>query len=263
MSERLPTVFLSHGSPTVLVDDDPAHHFLAGLGDRLPRPRAILMVSAHWETDMPTVSRASVPDTIHDFGGFARELYEIRYPAPGAPDVADRTLELLGQAGIAAQAHSSRGLDHGAWVPMKLMYGAANVPVTQLSIQPRSGPEVHYQVGRALVPLADEGVLVIGSGSLTHNLEEVFRVRLDHDAAVPGWVTAFAEWTADALAERRTGNLLNYRALAPFARENHPTEDHLLPLFVALGAGGAEAVAERLHSSYTFGVLAMDAYAFR
>lgn len=258
----LPTLFVSHGSPTVLTDDDAAHHFLAGLGGQLPRPAQILMISAHWESSKPAVSGVVKPETIHDFGGFARALYEIRYPAPGAPELAGRVAELLDEAGFSVGVDGGRGLDHGAWVPLKLMYGTADIPVTQLSIQPRQGPEYHYRLGQALAPLREEGVLIVGSGAMTHNLSEVFRGGMDHDSAVPAWVTAFSNWMADALLQGRIEDVLDYRTRAPYAEANHPTEDHILPLFVALGAAGEDAAAQRLHASYTFGVLAMDAYAF-
>jgi 4,5-DOPA dioxygenase extradiol len=267
MSERLPPIFLSHGSPTVLIDDDAAHRFFIQWAEGRPRPREILMVSAHWETSIPTVSTVPHPETIHDFGGFPPALYEVHYPAPGAPDLAERTASLLTDAGFGAARNPDRGLDHGAWVPLKLMYPDADIPVTQLSVQTRLGAAHHYQMGRALAPLVDEGVWVVASGSATHNLQAIFDGGFDHDAPVPTWVSTFADWLAETLTAGRVDDVLNYRALAPFARENHPTEEHVLPLFVALGAagggaGGEKVKAERLHASYTFGALAMDAYGF-
>ncbi len=255
-----PAIFVSHGAPTLAVEDGAAHRFLKGLGEGLGRPKAILVASAHWENDAPQLQSVAEPETIYDFFGFPKPLYEITYPAPGAPGLAERAADLLSAAGLAATLDPNRGLDHGAWVPLHLMYPEADVPVTQLSLQTALGPAHHLRLGEALQPLRDEGVLIIGSGGLTHNLGE-FR---NHGpgAAAPDWVADFADWMAQALAEDRRDDLLNYRSLAPHGVRNHPSEEHFLPLFVALGAGGAGARAERLHASTTYGVLAMDAYAF-
>lgn len=257
----LPTLFVSHGSPMLALQDSPARRFLQSLGQSLPRPRAIAMVSAHWETrGGPAVSLATAPETIHDFGGFPRALFDIQYPAPGAADVADRVATLLSEAGIPVGRSATRGLDHGAWVPLSLMYPDADVPVLQISIVHDASPAVHAQLGQALQKLREEGVLVIGSGSLTHNLYE-FRGQAV-DAPAPGWVTEFEMWMRDKLEQNDLDDLLDYRRLAPSAERNHPTEEHLLPLFVAIGAAGKDAKAALLHSSFEHGVLAMDAYAF-
>ncbi|NYZ12496.1 dioxygenase [Azospirillum sp. RWY-5-1] len=260
MDGSLPAVFVSHGSPMLVIEDGAAHRFLKGYSAQLRRPKAVLVVSAHWETPAPLVSTAVRPDTIHDFGGFARELYAMRYPAPGAPEVAGRAAGLLTTAGIPAGTDPGRGLDHGAWVPLMLLYPEADIPVTQLSIQPHLGPEHHWRVGQALRPLRDEGVLILATGAITHNLREFFGRR--SDAGSPDWVTDFADWIADAVAEGRTDDLLDYRRLAPHAVRNHPTDEHLLPLFVALGAGSNGLSGVPVHRSHTYGVLAMDAYAF-
>ncbi len=258
---RLPSLFISHGSPMLALQATPAHHFLAGLGASLPTPTAIAVVSAHWESvGGPAVSLAAQPDTIHDFGGFPRALFEIAYPAPGAPDVAARTVALLEQAGYAVKASTTRGLDHGAWVPLRLMYPDAAIPVFQVAILRGATPEAHLKLGQALGALRDEGVLVIGSGSLTHNLGEVWGKPLD--APVPDWVSAFGDWMQDKLAKNDTAALLDYRRQAPHAERNHPTDEHLAPLFVAMGAAGEHRRAERLHASHEYGVLAMDMVAF-
>jgi 4,5-DOPA dioxygenase extradiol len=257
----LPSLFLSHGAPTLPLTDTPARAFLSQLGKTLARPKAILVVSAHWETEVPTVSAVDRNDTIHDFGGFPRALYDMRYPAPGSPTVATRVADLLRAAGLDCKTDRSRGLDHGAWVPLLLMYPQADIPVLQLSVQPHLGPEHHLRVGRALAPLRQEGVLIIGSGSFTHDLSE-FRGHGPNDPA-PAWVNKFADWFYAALTGNRTDALIDYRRQAPFAVKNHPTEEHLLPLYVALGAAGADAQAERLHASSTYSVLRMDVYAFQ
>ncbi len=261
-ASRLPTLFVSHGSPMLILEELPARGFLAGLGARLPRPRAILAVSAHWESATPILSLAERPETIHDFFGFPDALFAQRYPAPGAPETARRARDLLAEAGF-APATELRGLDHGAWVPLKLAWPEAAIPVAQLSIQPAAGPDHHLALGRALRPLRDDGVLILASGALTHNLGQWRRHR-GADRA-PAWVAAFADWMAARLAAGDLDALLDYRARAPHAADNHPSEEHLLPLYVALGAAASTAgapAAEALHRSYADGVLAMDTYAF-
>ena len=256
----IPTLFLSHGAPTLPLTDTPAREFLARLGHLLPRPKAILVVSAHWETRRPAVNAVDRNDTIHDFYGFPRPLYQLRYPAPGAPDLAHAIEQRLRRSGFDCDVDRRRGLDHGAWVPLHLAYPQADIPVLQLSVQPHLGPEHHLRLGHALAPLRDDGILIVASGSMTHNLSE-FRGAGPNDPA-PDWVNAFAEWFDAALQADRIDDLLHYRERAPFARKNHPTEEHLLPLYVAIGAAGREARAERLHTSSTYGVLRMDVYAF-
>ena len=257
----LPTVFLSHGSPMLALQDSPARRFLQGLGRSLGRPRAILAVSAHWETrGGAAVSLAPQPETIHDFGGFPRALFAIRYPAPGAAWCAERAAALLEAAGLPVTRSLDRGLDHGAWVPLSLMYPEADIPVAQLSVMHGVGPAEHERLGRALAALRGEGVLVLGSGALTHNLGE-FRGQ-GIDAPVPHWVAEFEAWMKAQLEAGDRAALLDYRRLAPFGARNHPTEEHLLPRYVALGAAGPGARTVQLHSSFEHGVLAMDAYAF-
>jgi 4,5-DOPA dioxygenase extradiol len=257
---RLPALFLSHGAPTLPLEPGPARGFLAGLGTAVPRPQAILVLSAHWDTAAPVVSAAPQPATIHDFGGFPEELYRMRYAAPGAPELASRVVELLSMAGLDTATAPERGLDHGAWVPLRLMYPDADIPVTQLAIQSRFGPGHHRRLGEALRPLRDEGVLIIGSGSVTHNLREVGRH--DYAAPPPAWVRDFNDWFSSALIEGRGAELLDYRNIGPHAVRNHPTEEHLLPLFAAWGAATPGEQPRRLHAGYTYGVLGMDAYQF-
>jgi len=256
----LPSLFLSHGAPTLPLTDTPARDFLSGLGGSLPRPKAILVVSAHWETGRPAVNAVAWNETIHDFYGFPRALYDLRYPAPGSPQLAEDIASRLRGAGFDCDVDRTRGLDHGAWVPLSLMYPAADVPILQLSVQPQLGPQHHLELGRALASLRDDGVLIVGSGSFTHDLSE-FRGHGPNDPA-PEWVNAFAEWFDRALAGNRVADLIAYRDRAPYARKNHPTEEHLLPLYVALGAAGADAKTTRLHASATYGVLRMDVYVF-
>ncbi|HEX8180355.1 MAG TPA: class III extradiol ring-cleavage dioxygenase [Pyrinomonadaceae bacterium] len=256
----LPTLFVSHGAPSLAIERNATVAFLRELGAQLARPRAILCVSAHWNTPVPAVSAAEQPETIYDFGGFAPELYRMRYPAPGAPWLAERVAALLAAAGMTAQVAPTRGLDHGAWVPLSLIYPAADVQVTQLSVQPQAGPAAHFHLGRTLAPLRREGVLIIATGSATHNL-----ARLASDGTPPpAWAVEFDEWLYEQITGGALAELLNYRQLAPHAALAHPTEEHLLPLFVALGAGAAgEQVRGRaLHRGWTHGSLSMASYAF-
>ncbi len=255
-----PALFISHGSPMMALEPSPARDFLAGLGATLGRPRAIVVASAHWETALPEVSAPVANDTIHDFYGFPPALFAMRYPAPGDPELAQRVAGLLRDAGLDAGVDPARGLDHGAWVPLVLMYPEHDIPVLQVSLQTPLGPQHHLRLGRALEALRGENVLVIGSGSFTHNLGRLRRV--EPDAAAPADVVAFADWMHAALRDNRIDDLLAYRQKAPYAAMQHPSDEHLLPLFVALGAAGDKAHATRLHASTTYGALRMDAYAF-
>ncbi|MET4807773.1 class III extradiol ring-cleavage dioxygenase [Limibacillus sp. MBR-115] len=260
----MPALFVSHGSPMLAVEKDaPGHRFLEGLAASLPRPEGILVISAHWETDKAAVSLATAPDTIHDFYGFPRQLYELTYPAAGSPSLAQRTADLLKAGGLPTTLDESRGLDHGAWVPLLLAYPEADIPVTQLSVQTHKGPAHHRALGRLLAPLRDEGILILGSGSLTHDLGS-FRGQAP-DAPVPAWVSDFADWMAERVTSGDNDAIEDYREKAPHAARNHPTEEHLLPLHVALGAGEGptgKTHGEVLHRSYDRAILALDAYAF-
>lgn len=255
-----PALFISHGAPDLPLQPSPVREFLRQLGPQLGKPQAILIVSAHWLTRIPTVSTAPSVEAMHDFGGFPAELYGMNYPAPAAPDLAEEVTALLKQSGLEAAMHPNRTLDHGAWQPLLLMYPDATIPVTQLSIQPRLGTHYHLQLGRALAPLRQQGTLILASGSTTHNL----RVFGDYtfDAPPPDWVQQFDAWLAEAIARNDMEILLDYRKQAPYAAQNHPSEDHLLPLFVALGAGGEQTPGIQLHTSFTYGVLSMAAYGF-
>ncbi len=256
-----PALFVSHGAPTFPLNEVPARDFLEQLGDQLSgRPKAILCVSAHWETAQPMVNAVAVNDTIHDFYGFPKELYDISYPAPGSKPLADRVQALLAKDGIKSGRDQGRGLDHGAWVPLRLIYPADDIPVVQLSVQTHLGPEHHLRVGRLLAPLREEGVLILGSGSFTHDLSSFRDYYHVLHAPEPQWVTRFADWMDASLTGNRIKDLLAYRTKGPEATRNHPTEEHLLPLFVALGAG--DGPATRLHSSTLHGILRMDVYRF-
>jgi len=257
----IPSLYISHGSPMTALMESPARHFLESLGGLLPRPRAILVASAHWETETPVLSAPARNTTIHDFYGFPPALYALRYNAPGAPELAMEIAALLNQHGLKCRIDAKRGLDHGAWVPLSLAYPEADIPIVQLSMQSHLGPRHHLALGAAVGPLRAAGVLVIGSGSFTHDLRR-FRGGEALDAPETADVTEFSEWMDTAILAGDVKSLVDYRRLAPHAADEHPTEEHLLPLFVALGAAGPGLMARRLHSSTEFGFLRMDTYAF-
>lgn len=254
----LPSLFVSHGAPDLALSDHPAARFLAQLGESLPRPRAILVVSAHWERPVPAITTSPAPATIHDFSGWPRALYGLRYPAPGSPWLAERVAGLLAEAGLPLEADPARGFDHGAWVPLLLGWPAADIPVAQVSLIRGGDARAHLALGRALAPLRGEGVLVLGSGAAVHNLGAL----APEGTPPPAWARAFDEWLAEALAAGNREALCRFPAAPREARAAHPTPEHLMPLFVAMGAGGDEGRAVRLHDSWSYGSLSMAAYAF-
>jgi len=254
----LPSVFLSHGSPMHALQPGPAGEAWQALGRRFARPRAILISSAHWETDLPMLTGSAKPQTIHDFYNFPEPLYRLRYPAPGEPEVARRAQALLREAGFGASIDGTRGLDHGAWAPLRYAYPEADVPVVQISVQPALGARHHFQLGKALRPLADEGVLLIGSGHLTHNLRDWAR---GQGAPAP-YAREFQAWVFDKVNQASLEELLEYRSRSPHGVRAHPTDEHFLPFFFALGAAPEHARPERVYDAIDSGVLAMDAYVF-
>lgn len=253
----LPSLFISHGSPMLALEPGASGPALARLAAQLPRPKAIVVVSAHWESQGLLVTSHPQPETWHDFGGFPPALFAVQYPAPGEPALAARLASLLNEAGLAAQLDPQRPFDHGAWVPLALMYPAADIPVVQVSLPSHRGPTLQEQVGRVLGALREEDVLLIGSGSITHNLRE-----LDWHAGperVEPWALAFRDWMIARLTANDTPALHDYRRQAPFALRNHPSDEHLLPLYFARGAGGQFAI---VHQGFTLGALGMDIYRF-
>lgn len=254
---KMPTVFISHGAPSLVLETNPARDFLARLAGQLPQPRAIVVASAHWETRTPAVDSSAHPATIHDFSGFPAELYAMHYRVPGSPALAGEIADLLTAAGLPATL-VERGIDHGAWSPLTLIYPHANVPVLQIALQPALGAAHHLQLGQALSRLAATGVLVLGSGGATHNLGSL---RMGAVQA-PTWVTAFDDWLVDSAVRGDAEALVDYQRQAPNARQNHPTAEHYLPILVALGAAGPGARGDVLHRSITYGTLSMTAVAF-
>ncbi|HHP7246307.1 MAG TPA: DODA-type extradiol aromatic ring-opening family dioxygenase [Elainellaceae cyanobacterium] len=252
----IPSLFISHGAPDLPIRTGPTQDFLRQLFQVIPKPKAIVAVSAHWLTAHPTISKAAKPETIYDFGGFPQRLYELIYPAPGDPALAERVAELLTQAGFTPRFNGKRGYDHGIWTPLILADPDGTIPVVQLSMQTHEPIQHHFYLGKALSPLREEGVLILGSGAATHNLRSFSD---SYDAPPPEWAVEFDDWITKTIAENDLSNLLNYRDLAPFASKNHPTEEHLFPLFVALGAGGR---GRQIHHNFTYGAFSMAAYVF-
>ncbi|KTC16929.1 MULTISPECIES: DODA-type extradiol aromatic ring-opening family dioxygenase [Pseudomonas] len=252
-----PSLFISHGSPMLALQPGESGPALARLAAEMPRPRAIVMVSAHWESHELLVNGNPQPETWHDFGGFAAELFAVQYPAPGLPDLTREVVELLAASDLPARIDSRRPFDHGVWVPLSLMYPQADIPVVQISLPSRQGPELQTRVGKALAGLRADGVLIIGSGSITHNLGEL---NWNGDSArVEPWAQAFRDWMIDKLASDDESALHQYRSLAPHAVRAHPSDEHLLPLYFARGAGDEFSIA---HQGFTMGALGMDIYRF-
>lgn len=259
--DTLPSLYISHGSPMTALQPGRVGQRLAELAATLPRPRAIVLASAHWLARRPLVGAAARPQTIHDFGGFPAPLYAIEYPAPGEPALARQVHSLLEQAGLQPQLDPQRGLDHGAWVPLRLLYPQADIPVVPVSIQPGLGPAHQLALGRALAPLREQGVLLVGSGSITHNLHDV-HAGYDAQREAP-YLRPFIGWMEQRLRADDLPALLDYRRQAPGAERAHPSDEHLLPLYFAMGAAGGEALgARRIDAGIDMGILAMDIYRF-
>ena len=265
----MPPIFVSHGSPMIALEPGDAGAFMQRLGPTIDavfgRPKAIVSVSAHTAARVPVVLGGARHEAIYDFGGFDPRLNQMHYDAPGDPALATRMTALLRAAGIAAQQVDEGGLDHGAWTALRYIYPAADIPVVPLAFVPSDPPAKQFALGAALASLASEGVLVLGSGSITHNLRRVFAgggLHPDKTRPEIPESAAFRNWIADRSAARDWDALFAYRSQAPHAVDMHPTDEHLLPWFVAAGAGGTDASPRRLHDSVTHGLIGMDAYAF-
>ncbi|MCB4358247.1 DODA-type extradiol aromatic ring-opening family dioxygenase [Quatrionicoccus australiensis] len=261
MTQSLPALFVPHGAPTFALRPGAAGAAIAAAARQLPLPRAIVIVSAHWDTAEPTVGYAVRPETIHDFWGFPEELYALNYPATGCREAADEVVAAIRSAGLPVASDAGRGLDHGAWVPLRLMFPEADVPVIPLSIQSHGGPQQAYALGRALAPLAAKGFLVIASGNVTHNLRD-YQMAWRNGGQTPAYVREFTDWLSERLQAGDIDALLDYRRQSPGGVQAHPSDEHLLPLYVALGAAGENASTERFHAGIDDYVIAMDAYSF-
>lgn len=263
----LPALFLSHGSPMLALDPGPTGPFLQQLGRtitaRLGKPKAILAVSAHSLAREPVLLAAPEHRAVHDFGGFPDALYRLRYDVAGAPTLATEVQTRLAQAGWPVHRAEQGGLDHGIWTMLRFMFPAADIPVLPLAWVPSVEPARQFALGEALAGLREDGVLVMGTGSITHNLRLIFGTqRPALDAPEVPESRAFRHWMHEHAAARDWDGLFAYREQAPHARDMHPTDEHLLPWYVAAGSGGREAAPVRLHDAVTYGCLGMDAYAF-
>ena len=254
-----PTLFISHGAPTFALQPGRLGANLRKLASRMPDLRAVLVVSAHWQSRGAQVMTTPEPETIHDFGGFAAELYRLKYAVAGAPEAALQAGRLLAAHGFVVGENKERGLDHGAWVPLMHLFPDARVPVFQVSMPYDLTTVDAWRLGQALGPLREQGILIVGSGSLTHNLYEVRQNGSDGEP----YAREFAEWIRAAVVENDKDRLIRYRREAPHAERAHPTEEHYLPLLVALGASSAgDATPEVIEGDMTYGVLSMESYSW-
>jgi len=255
----LPSVFVSHGAPTLLLEDVPSRNFLKELGKKYSGIKAVLCISAHWMTIDPTVNVVEKNDTIHDFYGFPPELYQLNYPATGEVELAENTAEMLKNNRIPCEIDPTRGLDHGAWVPMMLMFPDLDVPVFQLSIQQHMEPEKHHALGKAIEPLRHEGVLILGSGGAVHPLGYA---PLRPGAETDQWAIDFDSWLTKSVEKGDDIAIKNYKKVSPFPERAHPYPDHFMPLITSMGAAGVGAKGELIHHSWYWGDLGMSAYEF-
>lgn len=256
MKNIMPVIFISHGAPIILDDGTKAADFFRALGTKLPRPKAVICVSAHWESPVHMVSVSPSMETIYDFYGFPRRFYELKYNPAGFPELALKTAEILNNGGIECRK-AERGLDHGAWVPLMCMYPDADIPSFQLSIKKGASPAELHETGKRLKSLREEGVLVICSGSATHNLYDFGNYPAVSEPAP--YAEEFDKWLENMLAAGEREKLLDYMASAPEAKHNHPTPDHINPLFIGLGMSES-GVAEKIHDEIAYGIISMAAY---
>lgn len=254
-------LFVAHGSPMVAIRPGAAGAALSALAETMDRPRAALVISPHWETEIATVGTASQLETIHDFAGFDPALYAIHYPAQGSALAAEAVVGALEAAGLPVRTDAQRGLDHGAWVPLRVLFPRADVPIVPLSLQVHGGPEHAFRVGQALAPLTREGWLIVATGNITHNLRD-WRQAAMGLATDSSYAQRFSDWVNEQLISGNTAALLDYRQRQSDALRAHPREEHLLPLFTAMGAAGVEAQPRVIHRGITDHVIAMDSYAF-
>ncbi|MCL6517955.1 class III extradiol ring-cleavage dioxygenase [Alicyclobacillus sp.] len=258
----IPSLFVAHGSPMVAVEDSPYGRFLDTLASRLPTPRAIVVFTAHWEHGTQRIGAHPAPSTVHDFGGFPEVLYQIRYPAPGDPALAETIRHRLAEMGVEAELDERRGLDHGVWTILRRMYPEASIPVVAMSVNPRLAPAEQFAIGQALSPLRADGVLIIGSGATVHNLARLDWSRSD-DTPTP-WALEFERWLESRLSAWDLEALFRHRDLAPGVELAVPPwgSEHFAPLFYAMGASSDHPVAHLWHRDFQFGSLCNSVYVF-
>lgn len=261
MKNLMPVLFVPHGSPMFALEPGAAGAAMVEVAQQLARPRAVVIVSPHWDTVEPVVGIGSRFSTVHDFYGFDPRLYEIHYPATGCPEAAQEVVSAIRGAGFSVSTDAARGLDHGAWVPLRQIFPDADVPIIPLSMQAQRGPAHAYRIGQALSALVRQSFMVIGSGNITHNLRD-WQLAKRNGEGPPAYVREFSDWIHDALRAGRIDELLDYRSVSPIAARAHPSEEHLLPLFTALGAAGPAALPHAFYRGMSETVLAMDGYSF-
>lgn len=261
MQSQRNVLFVPHGAPTFALHPGAAGADMAQLAQTFGTPRAIVVLSPHWDTALPTVGTATQLETIHDFGGFDSRLYDLRYPATGCPEAAQQVVAALQAQGFDVQQDAHHGLDHGAWIPLRQMFPDADIPVVPLSVQSHAGPAHAYRIGQALAALAQENFLIVASGNITHNLRDYQTARMA-GGQTPAYVQDFADWVHQHMVAKDTAALLNYRQASASGARAHPSEDHLLPLFTALGAAGPQAQPKAFYRGISDYVIAMDGYSF-
>lgn len=258
---RMPALFLSHGSPMMAIEHSSTTEFFKQLGKDLPTPKAIVIFSAHFDYRGPTfITSGHTLGTIHDFYGFPQPLYDIQYPANGAPQLAEQIQQMLSSAGIEAATVADQGLDHGAWIPMLYMFPNHDIPIVQVSLNSTKDAIAHFEIGRWLRPLREQGVLFVGSGGISHNLREVFAPNADPSRVAK--VNAFTDWVGEEVKKGRVDALLDYQAQAPHALYNHPTPEHYLPLPSILGTTYEDEKGQVMHRAMDLEILALDAYGY-
>lgn len=247
----VPALFISHGSPTLAIEQNEYTKFLKELGGRI-QPKAIVIFTAHWENDITSISARDITyEMIYDFGGFSEELYSIKYGARGSATLAANIQDKLAASGIESKIDTKRGLDHGSWVILSLMYPKADIPVVQISINPNLVPELQYKIGQAIKGFSKEDILVIGSGGTVHNL---WTINWEEEKPEK-WAVEFDDWIVDRIEEKDLKSLFSYKQLAPNSKRAVPREEHLMPLFIAMGSGSEEKAPKVLHRSYAYGTL--------
>lgn len=253
-----PLMFISHGAPTFALEPGVLGEQLGDIGQSLDSVKAVLVISPHWQTADIEVMTNPLPETIHDFYGFPKALYELSYPVKGATAAAAKTIEVLRNAGFSVQENTTRGLDHGTWVPLMHLLPNGDIPVFQVSMPRSLDPQSAYELGQALATLRNEGVMIVASGSMTHNLHD-FRQGAGGDLP---YVSSFANWVKQAVQNEQLDQLLAYRDFAPGAMRAHPTDEHFLPLFVALGARLNDVSLKTIEGGIDYGILSMDSFAW-
>jgi 4,5-DOPA dioxygenase extradiol len=250
----LPAFFIAHGAPLLVIENNEYTQFLKQLGKALPTPKAIILFSAHWESRVQKVSNVDEYSTIYDFGGFSEELFRIQYPAKGHSEITGEIQELFTKQGIPFEVETKRGLDHGAWVVLRLLYPNADIPVISMSVNPQLTPEEQYKIGKSLIKLREKDVLIIGSGGTVHNLR---MLNWADNGEVDQWALNFDEWLANHLKNWDVDSLFSYSSLAPAAQQAVPPygNEHFIPIFYAMGAADDVQKAELLHRSFRYGNL--------